>query len=83
MRRTWAERGQTPSIPHGPLWGGVQAISLVTDTGRIYFQLKKGAFTGTDVVDFLGGVLRRYRRYGLIVILDGVRMHQVGRCRTS
>ena len=75
VRRTWAERGKTPSIAHGPLWGGVQAISLVTDTGRIYFKLKTGAFTGSDVVDFLAGVLRRYRRYGLLVILDGVRMH--------
>ena len=75
VRRTWAPRGQPPGLAHGPLWGGVQAISLVTDTGRVYFEVKAGALAGADVAAFLARVLGRYRRYGLLVILDGARTH--------
>lgn len=51
--RTYAPKGQTPVVTHGPLYGGLQVMSLITENGRLHYQTKPGSFTGSDVVDFL------------------------------
>ena len=76
LQRTYHRKGQRCVVTHGPLRGTIQTISLITSTGRLYFQIKRGSFKGTDVVAFLLDVLKRYRRKKLIITWDGAPIHR-------
>ena len=73
--RTWAPKGQPAVLSHGPIRGGVQAVSLLTDTGKVFFEVKPGTFKAPDMAHFFESVIKRYRRYGLIIILDRAQTH--------
>lgn len=61
---------------HGPLRGGVQAISMVTAKGGLYFKVINGSFKGKNVVEFLADLLYRFRRKKLLIIWDGATTHK-------
>lgn len=54
---------------------GIQAISMVTPNGSLYFTVKRGRFKGEDVVAFLKKLLYHFRRYKLLIIWDGASQH--------
>ena len=74
--RTYAPKGQTPIVKHGPLYGGIQVMSLITENGRLHYHTKPGSFTSSDVVDFLRNLLHRYRSRKLLIIWDGAPIHR-------
>ena len=63
-------------LRHGPIRGGVQAVSLLTDTGKVFFEVKRGTFKAPDIAGFFERVIKRYRRYGLIILLDRAQTHR-------
>ena len=80
--RTYAPKGETPVVTHGPLYGGLQVMSLITENGRLHYQTKPGSFTGSDVVDFLRELLYHYRSRKLLIIWDGAPIHRSMDVRT-
>jgi transposase len=76
VRRTYHLKGQRPVLVHGPLRGGVQAISMVTENGGLYFKIKRGSFKGEDVAAFLENLLHHFRRKKLLIIWDGASTHR-------
>lgn len=75
--RTWALRGETPTISHA--WGPyarVSAISGLTTDERLFFQLKRNAtFKGADIARFLRLVLRHIKGE-VFVVWDGGAQHR-------
>ena len=55
--------------------GGVQSISLITPSGKLYFKIKEGSFKAPDVVEFLKEMKRKFKRKKLMIIWDGARTH--------
>lgn len=76
VQRTYHPKGQRPLMTHGPLRGGVQAISMVTAGGGLYFKVKKGSFKGKDVAAFLDDLRYHFRRKKLLIIWDGATTHR-------
>jgi hypothetical protein len=76
VQRTYHQKGQRAVLKHGPLRGGVQAISMVTPTGGLYFKVKEGSFKAEDVVQFLRQVLIKYKRKKLLIIWDRATTHR-------
>ncbi len=76
VQRTYHLKGQRPVLLHGPLRGGVQAISMVTENAGLYFHVKQGSFKGGDVAAFLEGLLYHFRRCRLLIVWDGATTHR-------
>ena len=76
VQRTYHPKGQRAILKHGPLRGGVQAISMVTPNGGLYFKVKEGTFKGQDVAEFLEELLYYFRTKKLLLIWDGATTHR-------
>jgi transposase len=57
------------------LRGGLQSVSLITESGKLYFQLKQGSFKAPDLVNFLRKMLKKFRKNKLLIIWDGAKTH--------
>ncbi len=55
--RTWAPRGQTPVLQHHFNWRVLSAAAGIT-RWNFYFRLYPGTIHATQVIDFLGHLLR-------------------------
>ena len=73
--RTYSPRGVRPVLRHGYHRGGVQAISMVTQNGGLYYKVKDGSFKGKDVASFLRSLLFHFRSKKLLLIWDGAKQH--------
>ncbi len=76
VRHTYHKKGERAILKHGPLRGGVQAISMVTPNGGLYFNVKEGSFQGEDIVVFLRHILHHFRRKKVLIIWDGATTHK-------
>ena len=76
VQRTYHPKGQRPVLKHGPVRGGVQVISMVTPSGKLYFKVKEDSFKGEDIVDFLNQLLYHFRSKKLLIIWDGATTHR-------
>jgi len=72
--RTWAPRGQTPVPQHHFNWKVLSAAAGVA-WWNFYFRLYPGAIHATEVIDFLGHLLR-HRPGKLLVVWDGLPQHR-------
>ncbi len=73
--RTWAPRGQTPTL-HVPLTRDhLSVISGITLDGRLFLQMQKQAYTAEGVVTFLQALLDQVAGH-LTVIWDGAPIHR-------
>jgi transposase len=73
--RTWAPRGQTPTL-HVPLTHDhLSVISGITLDGRLFLQMQEHAYTAEGVVAFLQALLDQVVGH-LTVIWDGAPIHR-------
>jgi transposase len=80
VKRTWAPRGQTPTIRYCFKHTKISAISALTVSPKrkhlaLYLQFRRRSFKGLDVKRFLQELLKHVR--GPIILLwDGGRIHR-------
>lgn len=75
VAKTWSKRGKTPVLVHRFHWTKLSAISGVTERGKLYFRVHRGAIKTPEVIAFLRHLLRHIRRRPIDVVWDGVRTH--------
>jgi transposase len=73
--RTYAPRGQTPSLRVPLTRAHLSVISGLTHDGRLFLQVRERAFRGPAVVRFLQHLLRHIKGK-LLVIWDGAPIHR-------
>ena len=73
--RTWAPRGQTPVLRVKLTRDHLLAISGITLDGRLFMQVREGAYNSVGVVGFLRVLLRKVPGK-LLVIWDGAPIHR-------
>lgn len=73
--RTWAPRGQTPVLRVKLSRDHLSAISGITLDGRLFLQVREGAYDSAGVVGFLRVLLRKLPGK-LLVIWDGSPIHR-------
>jgi transposase len=72
--RTWAPRGQTPSVQFCFNWDHISVIAGMHFKG-VCFRLHEGAVRKEEVVDFLRALKAHYRR-PLLILLDSAKPHR-------
>ena len=72
--RTWAPRGQTPLLQYYFHWKVLLAAAGIT-WWNLYFRLYPGTIHATEVIDFLGHLLRHLPGK-LLVVWDNLPAHR-------
>jgi len=80
--KTWAFCGHPPSVRVTGKRGGVTAMSALSGQGRLLFRLFKERIASSQVIDFLGQMLRHHRRRHLVVVMDQAPPHVSKKTRT-
>ena len=73
--RTYAPCGQTPILRAPLSYDHVSAISAITPEGQLLMQMQEAAYQGTDIVQFLGHVMRHIEGK-LLILWDGASIHR-------
>lgn len=76
LGRTWAPRGETPTISVTGTKGGVSITSVVSSAGRLLFRIEKGKASGERHVEFLEQVCRHHPNRKIIVVEDRAPIHR-------
>ena len=75
LGRTWAPRGQTPTVATSGQRQAVNAISAVNARGEFWYEVFTGRFNALAFITFLRHFLRG-RRYPVILVVDGHPSHR-------
>jgi transposase len=75
VARSYAPRGQTPTLRAHLTRDHLSAISGITPSGRLFFKLQDKAFNACGVVEFLRHLLRQIPGK-LLVLWDGSGIHR-------
>lgn len=76
LAHTWAPCGQTPVLVEQAGRAHLSLVAAIAPNGRIYVAGQDRAFTGEDIVWFLGKLCSRYRKRDLLVVWDGAAIHR-------
>jgi transposase len=76
VAKTWAPRGQTPTLIHQGRWPKFSAISGITPAGKLYFNVHKSSIAGPQVIEFLEHLLRQIRRRPIMIFWDSGPHHR-------
>ncbi len=68
MTRTWAPKGQTPTVRHTLNWSKLSVVGAVTEDGRVYQNTYDHAIRGPQFVAFLVHLLRHIEGPILLVV---------------
>jgi transposase len=78
--RTWGRRGQTPLLPTSGNRFGLNAMSAIGMTGKLYFTVFREAFSAGVFIEFLDRLLNTVE--GKVhLVLDGHSVHRSKRVR--
>lgn len=75
--RTWAKRGQTPTLHYRFNWKKLSSIVALSTDLRLVFELIPGAFTASRVLCFLVDVIREIGR-PFVLLWDRAQAHRSG-----
>ncbi|MBU4173854.1 MAG: transposase [Actinobacteria bacterium] len=80
VRRTWAPRGKTPSLPHRFNWKRLSATGALAtnhkgENVRLFLSLTPGSINSDRVQEFMRS-LRRHIRGQVIIVWDGLPSHR-------
>ncbi len=75
LGRTWAPRGQTPTVATSGQRQAVNAISAVNARGAFWYEVYTGRFNAVAFIEFLTHFLRG-RRAPVMLVVDGHPSHR-------
>ncbi len=75
--RTWAKRGQTPTLRYRFNWKKLSAIVAVSTDLRLVFELIPGAFTASRVLCFLVDLIGQIGQ-PFVLLWDRAQVHRSG-----
>jgi transposase len=75
LGKTWAPRGQTPTVQVTGKRGGVAAMSAISKAGHLLFRLYEKRIASQEVITFLGQMLAHHPRRHLVVVMDQAPPH--------
>jgi len=75
LGKTWGVRGCPPKQQVTGKRGGVAALSAITSHGQLIFRLHDKRIASTEVIDFLGQMLRHHPKRHLVVVMDQAPPH--------
>jgi transposase len=75
LGRTWAERGHPRKVPVTGSRGGVAAMSALSPRGSLVWRLFDKRIASTEVIEFLGQILKHHPRRHIVVVMDQARPH--------
>jgi len=78
--RTYAPRGQTPSLIAPKSYQHLSVISGITQSGQLVTQMQERAYRGPAIVGFLRHLLNRIGGK-ILVLWDGARIHRCAAVR--
>jgi transposase len=73
--KTWGFCGHTPHVRVTGKRGGVTAMSALSGQGRLLFRLFNERIASSQVIAFLGQMLKHHRRRHLVVVMDQAPPH--------
>jgi transposase len=81
VRRTWAPRGQTPTLIHAFNWGKISVAAALAyrwdgKRCRLYFQIRPGSYGAESLIGFLKELRRHFRGQPAILVWDGLPAHK-------
>lgn len=81
VRKTWAVKGQTPTIISSGSWKSLTMAGLLLFTPkgnnpRIFFRLQPGAMDKYDFIEFLKDIKTELKKKKLLLIWDGLPAHR-------
>lgn len=78
VAKTWGPIGEKLVQKRTGNRGSVAAISAVSNSGRLIFNVYQGGkrFNGQDIVNFLGEMLKHHARRHLVVVMDQAPCHK-------
>jgi hypothetical protein len=81
VRRTWAPRGQTPTLIHAFNWGKISVAAALAyrwdgKRCRLYFQMRPGSYGPESLVAFLQELRRHFVGQRVILVWDGLPAHK-------
>lgn len=72
---TWARKGKTPVLRDGDRYQHLSVISVITETGALWYQIQRTSYDGDGVVRFLKQI-REAQQTRLTMIWDGAPIHR-------
>jgi transposase len=75
LGKTWALRGKTPKQKVTGKRGSIPVMSAINPQGRLVFRLYDKRITSTEVIEFLGQLLKQHPRRHLVVVMDQAPPH--------
>lgn len=75
VAKTYAPKGKTPLLRHKLSREHLSVMSAISENCRIYVQIQKESFKGTNVVEFLRH-LSRHIKDAIMLIWDGSSIHK-------
>jgi transposase len=81
VRKTWAPKGETPTITSSGSWKSLTMAGLLLFTPKgnrpkVYFRLQPGAMDKYDFIDFLENIKQELHGKKLLLIWDGLPAHR-------
>lgn len=76
LGKTWAKKGQTPLVKSTGNRGSLSALSAISKSGHLVFNLKRGRVNSDDVIEFLRQMLSQHKRRHLVVVMDRATTHR-------
>lgn len=81
LGKTWAKKGQTPIVKSTGNRGSLSALSAISKSGHLVFNLKRGRVNSDDVIEFLQQMLNQHKRRHLVVVMDRAATHRSKKVR--
>ena len=75
LGKTWAPKGQTPIQRVTGNRGGISAMSAISKSGQLVFQLHQKRITSVEIIDFLAQLLKHHKNRHLAVVMDQAPPH--------
>lgn len=82
LGKTWSPRSQTPKPRVTGKRGGVSAMSAITKTGWLVFQLLERRIASDEVIRFLKQILEHHKGRHVVVVMDKAPPHTSKKTQT-